>query len=294
MWGGIICFMPSCLLLNKEIKPIMKTVLYSISVITLFLTVNLFQGCSDDTNPVAPGGPNVSGLTLIGEQYAIGGRAKVLMYTNGELKTGYNKIYIVMYDSVTNNLITNSHVEFSPVNHGVTAPFENPAEDAVDGIFTGAIVFTDPQIADHWHLHVHVHNHQAPGEPNGEAEFEGFTVLDSPERVKKFQPDSTTTFLFSLIEPIDKESGLHDYEFLVSELVGAAYEPFPWFNFDSLGVSLGGVLSSDNVMPVPTGNGHYKGKVNLTSAGDWNVFMRFQHHQGGPIYGQNIFMIHAH
>ena len=275
----------------------MKTVLNSITSILFVFTLILFQGCSDDTNPVAPTGPNVDGLIFIGEEYAIGGQAKILMYTDDSLKTGYNKIYLVLRDSITGNLITDAHIEFEPANHGITALVENPDENAVDGIFTGAVIFTESQADDprHWHFHMHVHNHQAPGEPDGEAEFSGFAIKDNPDGYFKFQPDSTTTFTFSLVKPTEGSVGLNDAEFVIGELVGAAYQPFPWFSFDSLAVSLGPVLSTGNVMPSTIGNGHYTGKFNFTEHGDWNIFMRFKHHSGsGPTYSANIFRIHAH
>ncbi len=275
----------------------MKTVLKSFLSVLLFVILFVFQGCSDDTNPVAPTGPNVDGLIFIGESYAIGGQAKVLMYAGDSLKTGYNKIYIVMYDSVTGDLITDAHIEFAPANHGVTAPVENPESIAVDGIFAGAVVFTDPQTSDnnrHWHFHIHVHNHQVPGEPNGEAEFGGFTVRDNPDGFLKFQPDTLTTYTFALINPIEASMGMNDIKFLVSERVGAAYQPFPWFTFDSMAVSLGPVVSTGNTNPSTIGNGHYTGQVNLTEHGDWNLYLRFKHHSGsGPTYSANVFRIHA-
>lgn len=271
----------------------MKSILYSFIIAIITISSFTFTGCSDDTNPVAPGGPNVAGLTLLSEQYAIGGRAKVQFYSKGDLKTGYNKIYLVLYDSVTNNLITDSHIEFVPVNHGVTAPVENPPSLAVDGVFEGAIIFTDPQVTDHWHIHIHVHNHQAPGEPDGVAEVEGLTILDAPDSFMKFQPDTTTTYLFSLVHPMDPSVGQHDYEFIVSQLVGAAYVPFDDCHFDSLAVSTGGNASTGNVLPVLTENGHYRGSINLHSAGEWTVFMKFRNHALRHSFSANFFKIHA-
>lgn len=274
----------------------MKTVLNSFTTVILFVVLSAFNGCSDDTNPVAPTGPNVDGLVFIGESYAIGGQARVLMYADDTLKTGYNKIYLVLYDSITGTLITDSHIEFAPANHGVTAPVENPESNAVDGLFSGAVVFTDPSTDNnrHWHFDIHVHNHQAPGEPDGEAEFSGFTIRDNPDGFFKFQPDSTTSFTFALINPIEASMGLNDIEFLVSEQIGAVYEPFPWFTFDSMAVSLGPVVSTGNTNPSTIGNGHYTGRVNLTEHGYWNLFMRFKHHSGsGPTYSANVFRIHV-
>jgi hypothetical protein len=274
----------------------MKTIQYSLFVLALFTSLAFFEGCSDDTNPLAPTGPNTSSFVYIGEQYAIGGRAKVMFYAADSLFTGYNKIYIVLYDSVTNNLITDAHIEFSPANHGVIAPVENPEALAVNGIFEGAVVFTDPQVSDdprHWHFHIHVHNHHAPGEPSGEAEFGGFPVLDKPGRFFNYRPDTLISFTFALINPLNATTGLNDYEFLVSEKVGAVYKPFPWFNFDSMSVSQGNQVSSGNELPVPIGNGRYKGKLNFPNPGEWNIFMLFQHHSGGPIHSANIFRINA-
>lgn len=274
----------------------MKTIQYSLFVLALFISLAFFEGCSDDTNPLAPQGPNTSDYVYIGEQYAIGGQAKIIMYAGDSLSTGYNKIYLVLYDSISNVLITDAHIEFSPANHGVVAPVENPDVAAVNGVFSGAVVFTDPQVSDdprHWHFHIHVHNHHAPGEPSGEAEFSGFTILDKPGRFFKYQPDTLTAFSFALISPLKATTGINEYEFLVSEKVGAVYNPFPWFNFDSMAVSLSNQLSIGNELPVPIGSGRYKGKLNFPNSGEWNIFMLFQHHSGGPIHSANIFRINA-
>ncbi|MCB0723506.1 MAG: hypothetical protein KDC73_02300 [Ignavibacteriae bacterium] len=251
-------------------------------VLLLFTAITLFTGCSDDTNPTAPQGPNTSSYVYLGEQYAIGGRAKVMLYSGDSLFTGYNRIYLVLYDSLTNDLIEDAHIEFEPVDHGSGAPVENPDQNAVNGVFSGAVVFTEAQTTDdlrHWHFHIHVHNHEAPGEPEGEAEFEGFHIKDTPEKMFVYSPDTTTSYVFALIDPQSPVQGSNNFEILVSQKVGVEYQAFPWFTFTNIKVQeIGsGVLSTGNSDPITTGNGRYAGTINLPSSGTWNVKMDFSH-----------------
>ncbi|MCY7361636.1 MAG: hypothetical protein LH629_06140, partial [Ignavibacteria bacterium] len=114
-------------------------------VITFFSTI-IFSSCSDDSNPTSPAvTPNVDGMIRLSSAWAEGAQANVIIYVEDTLHQGYNPVHIVLYDSLTGALITNSHVSFDIVNHGNNVPVENPEEDAVGGIFTGAFILNGTQ-----------------------------------------------------------------------------------------------------------------------------------------------------
>ena len=61
-----------------------------------------------------------------------------------------------------------------------------------------------------------VHNHQAPGKPEGEAEFSDFIVRDNPDKFKSIiMADSTKLFL-SFIAPKTSVTGANAFEFLIN------------------------------------------------------------------------------
>lgn len=255
----------------------MKAKFLSLLIVTVSCII-FFQGCSDDSipfNPITPG----SNLTALDTAYAIGARANVFMYIDSPLKTGYNKVYFVLYDSVTGTLITDAHLEMAPANHGTTLHVENPPSLAVNGVFEGAVIFDAAQTDDprHVHFHLHVHNHQAPGEPEGEAELSGFLITSDPAKFVKYYtlPDSTL-YLFSYIKPKAPVTGLNDFEFIVSKKVNTAFVADGSFNVQVKPVLQPGITpTTGNTNPTASADGHYNGRINLTGAGIWKVNIHF-------------------
>ncbi|MEZ4688792.1 MAG: hypothetical protein R3A12_00875 [Ignavibacteria bacterium] len=123
--------------------------------------------------------------------------------------------------------MTDAHITIQPLNHGNASPVENPDEDAPDGIFKGAMVFTQSFTDSplHWHLTFTVHNHQAQGEPEGEIEFSTPVILPNPDFFKSIiMPDSTALYL-SNITPYTPAAGLNNFEFLISKNEPQLYPP---------------------------------------------------------------------
>ncbi|HMS34390.1 MAG TPA: hypothetical protein PKC91_09905 [Ignavibacteria bacterium] len=238
----------------------------------------LFNSCSDDTVTTAPPPAVTQDLIFLDTAYAIGGRALVSIYVEETLKVGYNNVYIVLKDSVTGATITDAHVEFDLLNHGVGTPVENPDKLAVDGKFKGAWILTAAQAGDnalHWHYHIHVHNHQAPGEPEGEAEFGDFLVKENPDGFKSItMPDSTKLFL-SFINPDKPVTGMNDFEFLINKNEPDLFPADGSYTVQMNPVFLpNGHTTSNNVNPAGASDGHYNGRVNFDQSGAWRVNLK--------------------
>jgi len=251
-----------------------RRVAFLLFIALVFSGALFFQSCKDDSNPSAPPPANTVNLIKLDSNYALGARAIIAIYAEDSMHTGYNPFYIVLYDSVTNAVITDAHVSFDPQNHGHSAPHENPPEEAVEGKFKGALVlteaFTDNPV--HWHIHIEIHNHQAPGEPTGEYEYSPGRVRDNSDGFKSIiMPDSTKLFL-SYIAPNNPVTGLNDFEFLISRNEPELFPPdgsysilmTPRFISD-------GHTTSNNVTPVGSSNGYYKGRVNFDISGAWRI-----------------------
>lgn len=259
----------------------MKTYrVYYFIYILIFTGVVYLNSCSDDSNPSAPNPPVTANLIKLDSNYALGASAMVVLYAEDSMHTGYNPVYIVLYDSATNNLITNSHISFNPVNHGHSAPYENPAEDAVDGKFKGALVLTQSFTDNpHWHIGIHVHNHYTAGEPEGELEYSPGRVRDEPGKFKSIimpDPDSTALYL-SYISPSSPVTGLNNFSFIINKNEPELYPPDGTYTVEINPVYTStGNSSANNVNPVGNSNGHYTGTINFTQNGTWRINLHIE------------------
>ncbi len=225
----------------------------------------------------------LTGLIKLNDGYAMGASAKVEIWGKKNFFVGYNNLVVVLYDSLNlNEKITDAHIHFLPVmTMGMgdmqmqhAAPVENPEEEAINEVFPGAIAFimaTNPEGS--WKLGISVHNHKYDKE--GEAEFD--ITVDNPSTsvltVFTSQSADSSKLVLSLVEPTKPKVGMNDIEFTLHRM--ADMMDFP--PDDSYTIEITpempsmGHGSPNNVNPVNTGNGHYKGKVNFTMTGEWRV-----------------------
>jgi hypothetical protein len=124
-----------------------------------------------------------------------------------------------------------------------------------------------------WKLGVSVHNHKYDKE--GEAEFD--ITVDNPATsilsVFTSQSADSSKLVLSLVQPTAPKVGMNDIEFTIHKK--ADMMNFPADNSYTIEITPEmpsmGHGSPNNVNPVNTGNGHYKGKVNFTMTGEWKV-----------------------
>lgn len=246
----------------------------------IIVSTNFYlSSCSDDSNPSAPivtviPEPDMSAYFHLDSGYVTGASAYLKLYADDSLRTGYNKLYFVLHDSATGVLMSDAHITIMPLNHGNASPVENPEEDAPNGIFEGAMVFTQAFSDNplHWHLTISVHNHEAQGEPEGEIEFETPVILENPGKFKSItMPDSTALYL-SFISPEAPVTGLNDFEFLISKNEPQLYPPDGSYTVTVRPEYLfNGHTTENNVNPAGSSNGHYNGKINLDVPGAWRI-----------------------
>lgn len=231
-------------------------------------------------NPVDPY-PIPTNLKLIGETFASGAAAKVKVYSEKDLFTGYNKLYVALFDSLTGARITSSHVYFKPVmnmgsaSHG--CPVENPNQNAVNGLFKGAVIFTMTSGTGYnWTLGLHVHNHLNDLEGDGEIDIDVTAPADAQVKVRTALNDGKQLIL-TIIEPAIPKVGVNDFIMAVHKLNTATKE---YDTISGCTVQIEPLMPSmghgspNNVNPVYTGNGHYAGKVNFTMSGLWQVTLK--------------------
>ncbi len=262
----------------------------------LIFSAFLFSCTSSDEEPqIDP----LDGYTKLADGYALGASAKVELWGQKNFFMGYNKLIVVLYDSLNlKEKITDAHIQFSPLmtmimNGTITkhaAPVENPEETAVDNVFPGAVAFVMPtSTGGTWKLGVSVHNHKYNKE--GEANFD--ITVDNPATTAMnvftaITPDANKLVL-SLLEPSAPKVGMNDIEFTIHRKASM----MDWPADDSYTIEITpempsmGHGSPNNVNPVSSGNGHYKGKVNFTMTGEWRVNVLVK--KDGQAVSQDLF-----
>jgi len=235
----------------------------------------------EPNNPVTPASPT-DGYTKLGNAYATGAGVMVEVYGKEAAFTGYNKIYIALRDSVSNDFVESAEVKLAPKMQMATmshaAPYENPTgTTAVNKLFPATVSFIMSSSTGTWTLGVQVQN--SANNKTGTADV----VIDvkDPTPMKMFSfvsPVDSGKYFIGFIPPANPTTGLNDFEFVV-------YKKAPMMMFppdSSMTVTFEPEMptmnhgSPNNVQPVHVGKGHYKGKVNFTMPGLWRMHMEFK------------------
>jgi hypothetical protein len=254
--------------------------------LSLFALAALALASCDNTTtePVVTPDDPFENLVLIGETEAIGSGTIVKLYAEEDLFMGYNRLHVVLVDSAdTKKNITDADITFFPLmDMGAmkhSCPIENPENKVEDGTnaFVGAAVFIMPTTATgFWTLDIDVTNNLIG--KTGKASF-NITVIENDEpRLISFISEYDSAKLFvARIDPMNPEIGINDFTLGIYEKVDMMNFPGvedivvksePWMPSMNHG-------SPNNVDPVSTGAGIYKGEVNFTMTGYWQVKLDF-------------------
>jgi hypothetical protein len=236
--------------------------------------VCFFTRCSDERVKTDP----TAGLVMINEGYALGAAVKVELWAREELFTGFNNLYVALYDSADGERINEGHIHFVPtmtMDGGMqhSCPVSNPEdEDAVDELFPGKAMFIMPTSAmDSWTMQVSVHNHH--NGKFGKAIFPVEVTNPASARVKSFVTEAGRKIFVSYNFPQTKRVGVNDVALAVYEMVSAS----EFVAVTDYQISLQPEMpamehdSPNNVNPVLGDDGLYHGKVNFTMTGDWRL-----------------------
>jgi hypothetical protein len=232
----------------------------------------------------------------IGEVAASGTGLSVILYMDEEPFMGYNYVYAVVKDDVTDEEVTSATIVYEPLmdmgNMVHSSPVEQPQWDADKKAFKGAVVFIMPSANGTWTIDVDVTN--TATNTTGTATFP-FTVIDKPEtRLISFisQSDNKKVFV-ALLDPRNPEVGMNDYHLAV--YTKANMMSFP--PISDLQIEIDpemptmGHGSPNNVNPSALGYGHYMGEVNFTMTGYWKVNMVIKDNMGNIMSDQSYFDI---
>lgn len=223
---------------------------------------------------------SVSNLTKIGETYIVGAKAKAIVYSSKSFETGYNDVYISLFDSTDGSPLNSGHLNISPMMNMGTMVHSSPVENTTDtlatnGYFKSAIIFSMAGTSSEWALNFTFHNHK-----NGLMGTGSLGVNVAASSPVKFKStvvalDSNKKVFISLVQPKNPQVGINNFEITLHQK--ATMMSYP--SIDNYSVEIVpempsmGHGSPNNVNPVNTGNGHYVGKVNYTMTGLWYVHL---------------------
>ena len=234
----------------------------------------LVGGCKKDETPTPPSPTDpYAEFVKIAEMPILGAGVKATLYMDEDPFMGYNILYVVLKDSITNVLVEDADVTFEPVMDMGTmvhsAPWEPAIWNADIKAFKGAATFI---MIGNWSIKIKVHNNVNDHDGVGETPF---TVIAKTE-AQLFSFTNTADglkYFVALVNPKSPKVGLNDFEVAVYKKQEMMLFPA----VDGLNIAIDpqmpsmGHGSPNNVNPAFTANGHYKGVVNFTMTGYWEV-----------------------
>lgn len=229
------------------------------------------------STPIAP----TDNMLKLGETYIMGASAKACIYSKKSLETGYNEIYVSLFDSLDGSKLSNGHFDITPMMDMGTMQHSSPVENTEDtvtinGYFRSAVVFSMAGTSAQWFLNLSFHNHK--NQKYGTGKLGVNVVASSPAKFKStvLALDSNYSVFISLIKPINPQVGINDFELVLHRKINAMlYVPIDNYTFEIEPVMPSmGHGSPNNVNPTNTGLGHFSGKVNFTMSGLWNVKLK--------------------
>lgn len=259
---------------------IFKTILLSsISILLFSCKKDKVEPIVETPTPiVAEEGPK---LVQIGEAYIIGAKAKAVVYSAKAFETGYNDIFVALFDSVDGKPLTEGHFDIMPMmDMGMmqhSCPVENTeSTSATNGYFKSSVVFSMAGTASQWSLNMTFHNHK--NNLTGAGALGVNVVASTPSRMinTTLALDNNTKVLISLVNLTQPQVGVNDFEITIHKK--ESMTSFPAIENYTVEVvpempSMGHG-SPNNVNPVHAANGHYKGKVNFTMTGLWRINLK--------------------
>jgi len=231
-----------------------------------------FASCSKNNDNA----PTQTEKIRIAEKTSSTGMLVTLWADKQDLTVAWNQLYVSLRNS-DGSIVTNAKVSFAPVMDMTamkhSAPVEQPLYTPDKELYKGAVVFSMPSgQMGAWTLTVTV---------DGEPVIFALDIKAAPANTKStatFTGSDGGYYTVSLVQPLTPRMGMNDLEVLVNRrqdmmnfppVEDLAIELIP--EMPSMGHG-----SPNNVNPIHTGKGRYRGKVNFTMTGDWRLHFKLK------------------
>lgn len=248
---------------------------------TIAFLLTVFAACKKDSNTTISTDPK-EGLIKVSEGYALGAATRIELWSQTSITTGYHKLFLALYDSLSNRSITKAAIAVLPVMdmdmNGMqmshAAPCYQPESNIAENtLFPCAAVFTMPGTVGQskWSFKVTV---KKEGQDRSAIALLPIDVKASlPARVKMISTADGTKLVVSCFFPVPPKIGINEVELSIHR----QQDKMTFLPVDDYAVLMTpempamGHGSPNNINPVVTKNGPYKGKVNFTMSGEWRI-----------------------
>ena len=255
------------------------------------LTLSIFNSCKDNDNP----DPNPLDKMEIATMAAANLGYDVTLWADDSLFTGYNTLFVEVVDPSDKSKVTDLEITATPVmtmpSMTHSAPVEQPGTVDADNIYPFAVVFIMPSGAmGSWVLTLNLRDPVTDQKDEITIPVEIITPAETRVRNMMAMDDSSKVFV-SLVSPLNPKVGMNDFELAVHHK--ASMMNFP--ALEGLEIEIEpempsmGHGSPNNEHPTYTSMGHYKGVVNFTMDGWWQVHVRLK--RGGALIAETDFNI---
>ena len=243
---------------------------------TAFLTYIIMtaglMSCTESEEPLPD-----ENLIKITEGYAPGAATRVEILAFEPVTTGYNPLVVRLYDSITGTIQKRAEVRLQPLMDMGTmqhsAPAENPAPEAEDGMFAAALMPTMPSgEMGTWTLEISLQNPE--NGRTGKAVLPFTVVPSAPSRIVSFTAENERRYYVSAHFPQGIKTGVNPIEIIAFTAQAGVFVPL-----EELLIQVTPEMPSmdhgspNNENPVHESAGHYSGKVNFTMTGDWRLHL---------------------
>ncbi|WKK59522.1 FixH family protein [Sphingobacterium sp. BN32] len=251
-------------------------------LLSLCLTLLFMSSCSKDDPSV-----EIETDKLIIAKATLSNDEEITLMGDHELTVGYQKVYIQL--TKDGRLQTSSNITFSPImdmgsmTHGAPSSALSYANQT--NSYEGYVVFTMPSSdSGSWELKFNVNGEEISIPIRVKAAATG----NLP--VKSFTASNNKGYVIALVDPATPKIGVNELELMI--FLKETMFSFPEQNgltldFDPQMTSMNHG-SPNNVSPVASGNGRYKGKVNFTMTGDWRLF--FDIKEGNTELAKDVYL----
>ncbi len=243
-------------------------------VLTLLaITPMIFSSCKDDE--VIENEPDVFTGYMASASHDSADISVDLISQESELTTGYNNLELKFYQTSTGDKIHAHHIEIIPMmDMGQmmhSCPTEQANSESHEGMTNFQTVFIMPSTeTGKWMIKVNFEDHDG----NLYKISIPIKVMPSePAQLIRAMDTAKTPYFISIVPGKKFEVGENDIEITIHKkssmmsfpaVEDLTLEIKPWMPTMGHG-------SPNNVAPVHQTNGHYKGKVNFTMTGFWEI-----------------------
>ena len=229
--------------------------------------------------------PIVETLITLGSDTTSNNEIVTLYAQTSSLQTGYNKMYVSV-KNLSGTSINDAAVSYAPLmdmgSMTHACPVEQPVFNSAITKYEGVVAFTMPSTSGTWTLGVNVNDNSVTFGLN--------VIAAATKLVGSYVGTDNSTYIVTLVPLAKWTVGLNDMEIMIHKK--ASSTSFPADNdftmvLDPQMISMGHG-SPNNVSPTSIGNGHYRGKVNLTMTGDWKF--NFELSKNGTVIIANAYV----